>query len=68
MEEISRQKLNQILAEATQLARDKAKASGTSLIYEENGKMIREYADGKKMQVIYDVHRNRTVSKRVGLF
>ncbi|MBV6717182.1 hypothetical protein [Paenibacillus chitinolyticus] len=52
--------LDQVLRDATELAHKKAKAAGTSLTYEENGKMIREYADGRKMQVIIDDQGKRT--------
>lgn len=59
MKEINDQDLEQILRAATQLARDKAKAAGTSIVNEENGKMIREYPNGRKLQVIRE-HGTRT--------
>ncbi|MFS0841328.1 hypothetical protein [Paenibacillus sp. 1P03SA] len=54
------EELEQVLRDATELARKKAKAAGTSLTYEKDGKMIREYADGRKMQVIFDEQGKRT--------
>lgn len=60
MKEINDQDLERYLNAATELARAKAKAAGTSVVYEENGKMVREFADGRKTQVIYDEHGHRT--------
>lgn len=48
--------LNKILAKTEELARLEAKAAGTFTVYEINGKLIREYANGKKYEIIRDQH------------
>ncbi|MVP02092.1 hypothetical protein [Paenibacillus lutrae] len=60
MKDVTRDELKHILQKATQHARNKAKAAGTSLIYEEDGKMIREYAYGVKKQVVRDEQGRRS--------
>lgn len=54
MRSLTDDELNGVLREATQLARDRAKAAGTSIVYELQGKMIREYSDGRKTEIIQD--------------
>lgn len=66
MKEINDHDLERFLQEATKRARAKAKAAGTSVIYEENGKMVREFADGRKTQVIHDEHGHRTEVEYAG--
>ncbi|KUO94895.1 hypothetical protein [Ferroacidibacillus organovorans] len=46
--------LNEMLKKVVDLARFKAKISGTFIVYEVNQKMIREYPDGSKYEVIRD--------------
>ncbi|WP_226002682.1 hypothetical protein [Paenibacillus sp. BJ-4] len=48
MSRISTNDLKDILKRATESARQEAKKNGVPSVYEENGKMIKEYPDGKK--------------------
>lgn len=54
MKRITITELNEILERATQSARQEAKMNGVPLVYEENEKMIKEYPDGRKTEIIYD--------------
>ena len=46
--------LNEMLKKVVDLAKFKAKSSGTSIVYEVNKRLIREYPDGKKYEIIRD--------------
>ncbi|MGG3471423.1 hypothetical protein ABES02_28620 [Neobacillus pocheonensis] len=43
----------------TATARERAFAAGSFISYGENGKVIREYPDGRRTEVIRDEHGNR---------
>lgn len=60
MKNIDDGELVRLFKAAADNARAEAKAAGASIVYEENGKMIRKYADGRKTQVIYDEHGQRS--------
>lgn len=59
MKRMSISELNEILVKATFSARQEAKTNGVPIVYEENGKMIKEYPDGRKTEIIYDEHGNK---------
>ncbi|MDQ0047320.1 hypothetical protein [Paenibacillus polymyxa] len=61
MSRISTNDLKDILKRATQSARQEAKKKGVPAVYEENGKMIKEYPDGKKTQIIFTEEGKREV-------
>ncbi len=50
----SADELNEMLKKVVDLAKFKAKSSGTSIVYEVNKRLIREYPDGKKYEIIRD--------------
>lgn len=52
--DLSFEELEQAGKEAAKAARKSAKAAGTFISYGKNGKVIREYPDGHKTEVIYD--------------
>ncbi|MGC6585130.1 hypothetical protein ACPV3A_09195 [Paenibacillus sp. Dod16] len=54
MERITISELNEALVKATKSSREKAKKNGVAIVYEENEKMIKEYPDGRKTQIIYE--------------
>ncbi|MCM3170805.1 MULTISPECIES: hypothetical protein [Paenibacillus] len=60
MKRISTSELNEILAKATLSARQEAKMNGVPIVYEENEKMIKEYADGRKTEIIFDENGKKT--------
>ena len=60
MKRISTSELNEILAKATLSARQEAKMNGVPIVYEKNEKMIKEYADGRKTEIIFDENGKKT--------
>ena len=46
--------LNEMLKKVVDLAKFKARSSGTSIVYEVNQRIIREYPDGTKYEIIHD--------------
>ncbi|MDO3411494.1 hypothetical protein QWJ34_17145 [Saccharibacillus sp. CPCC 101409] len=54
-----RDQLQEILKKANQYARKQAKESGVSLYYMKDNKRIREDAQGKKFEIIFDQAGNR---------
>lgn len=54
MKPITISELNEILVKATLSARQEAKTNGVPIVYEENEKMIKEYPDGRKTEIIYE--------------
>jgi hypothetical protein len=59
LEYVEQEELDQILKKATTRAREESKAAGTSFSYMINGKLIREYPDGIKFEVVRDAQGNR---------
>ncbi|MEK4529839.1 hypothetical protein NST38_31020 [Paenibacillus sp. FSL H8-0104] len=59
MKRMSISELNEILEKATLSAREEAKSNGVPIVYEENEKMIKEYPDGRKTEIIYDENGNK---------
>ncbi|EFU39354.1 hypothetical protein PVOR_25393 [Paenibacillus vortex V453] len=59
MKRISISELNEILVKATFSARQESKTNGVPIVYEENEKMIKEYPDGRKTEIIYDGNGNK---------
>lgn len=53
MKPISREELIQDAAAAATAARQRAHAAGTFYTYMEGQRMIREYPDGRRMEVVY---------------
>lgn len=53
--------LQEILSKASRSAREKAKSAGAPLYYIENGKRIREDADGKKFVFVVNSEGNPLV-------
>ncbi|MBD8836750.1 MULTISPECIES: hypothetical protein [Paenibacillus] len=59
MKRMSISELNEILVKATLSARQEAKSNGVPIVYEENEKMIKEYPDGRKTEIIYEKNGNK---------
>ncbi|MDR6726199.1 hypothetical protein J2W91_004705 [Paenibacillus amylolyticus] len=59
MKRMSISELNEILVKATLSARQEAQNNGVPIVYEENEKMIKEYPDGRKTEIIYDEQGNK---------
>ncbi|MDQ0171168.1 hypothetical protein [Paenibacillus tundrae] len=60
MKRMSTSELNEILVKATLSARQEAKMNGVPIVYEENEKMIKEYPDGRKTEIIFDENGKKT--------
>ncbi|WP_338540356.1 hypothetical protein [Paenibacillus tundrae] len=60
MKRMSTSELNEILVKATLSAREEAKMNGVPIVYEENEKMIKEYPDGRKTEIIFDEKGKKT--------
>jgi len=50
----SPQELDEMLKKVVNLAKFKAKSSGTYIVYEVDQKIIREYPDGSKFEIVQD--------------
>lgn len=59
MKNLGRKELDEIGKLAAASAREEAFAAGLSISYEQNGKIYREYPDGRITEVIYDESGNR---------
>jgi D-arabinose 1-dehydrogenase-like Zn-dependent alcohol dehydrogenase len=55
----NREQLQEILKKANQHARKQAKESGASIYYIKNNKRVREDAEGKKFEIIFDATGKR---------
>ncbi|MEC0127233.1 hypothetical protein [Paenibacillus pabuli] len=55
----NREQLQEILKKANQHARKQAKESGASIYYMKNNKRVREDAEGKKFEIIFDATGKR---------
>lgn len=53
MNRISNHEMKHILKKATQSAREEARKNGVAAIYGENGKMIKEYPNGRKTEIVF---------------
>ncbi|MDR6723407.1 hypothetical protein J2W91_001859 [Paenibacillus amylolyticus] len=60
MKRMSISELNEILVKATLSAREEAKMNGVPIVYEENEKMIKEYPNGRKTEIIFDENGKKT--------
>ncbi|MDR6726101.1 hypothetical protein J2W91_004607 [Paenibacillus amylolyticus] len=59
MKRITISELNELLVRTSLSVRQEAKEKGVPMVYEENGKMIKEYPDGRKTEIIYDDKGNK---------
>lgn len=59
LEHLEQEELDQILKKATARAREESKAAGTSFSYMIDGKLIREYPGGIKVEVVRDPQGNQ---------
>lgn len=66
MKEMDDDEMVRLFKAAADSARAETKAAGAFIVYGENGKMIREYANGRKTQVIYDEHGQRSEVEYTG--
>ncbi|WP_341280512.1 hypothetical protein [Paenibacillus sp. FSL H8-0537] len=55
----NREQLQEILKKANQHARKQAKELGASIYYIKNNKRVREDAEGKKFEIIFDATGER---------
>jgi hypothetical protein len=62
MSRISTNELKEVLKKATHSAREEAKRNGVPAVYEENGEMVKEYPDGKKLKSFFTEEGRKEVA------
>ncbi|GAE36653.1 hypothetical protein [Halalkalibacter akibai] len=49
-----------LIAKTGEVAREEAKRNNTSIVYAENGKVVREYADGRIEYIVEKIDSNES--------